>query len=416
MAAPSGVVEVVFRRSELYEQVWVEPVRTVARKYGVSDVALAKTCRKLRVPLPGVGHWAKVAAGRKVIRPALPRLPEGASEEIRRTYQRRPEGTEARENRGEPPAETLNVEADDGPSIAVPEELPKEPHRFVKSARRHLKEPNEWSRDGRMTREGRCLDVSVSPALLDRALRIFQGVLVAMEARGWKTDLTDAGYYDERIREWIPPEGKPRATRIRVDDEWVYLRVNEKHNLVLRSQEPPPGLRGRVLDRWRELNPPCKRPQLNGLLELFVECEGSTHSIREKAGQQLEEKLAELPQHLRWMAARAKQYRLEVQQRQKKLEEEAQQRQVQEHKKWVERQERERHEAEQREREKHFQELLASWVLARNARAYVRRVQALLKKADPPTDVLADLQAQLDWAREYADQIDPLVLLERDLG
>ena len=35
------------------------PMRTPAKDYGVSDVALAKTCRKLLVPVPGRGYWAR---------------------------------------------------------------------------------------------------------------------------------------------------------------------------------------------------------------------------------------------------------------------------------------------------------------------------------------------------------------------
>jgi hypothetical protein len=65
-----------FNREQLFEEVWSEPTWNLAPKYGVSDVALAKTCRKLKVPLPGRGYWAKVAAGkvpRK--RPPLPVFP-----------------------------------------------------------------------------------------------------------------------------------------------------------------------------------------------------------------------------------------------------------------------------------------------------------------------------------------------------
>jgi hypothetical protein len=46
-------------REELYEQVWSEPMRTLAPKYGLSDVGLAKICRKQRVPRPGRGYWRK---------------------------------------------------------------------------------------------------------------------------------------------------------------------------------------------------------------------------------------------------------------------------------------------------------------------------------------------------------------------
>jgi hypothetical protein len=56
------------RRTELHRQVWAEPMRTVAKKYGISDVALAKRCRKWGIPLPVQGHWNK---GRHVSPPPV---------------------------------------------------------------------------------------------------------------------------------------------------------------------------------------------------------------------------------------------------------------------------------------------------------------------------------------------------------
>ena len=61
-----------YDRVKLYEEVWKEPVSVVARRYGVSDTALAKACRRLNVPLPPRGYWAKVRAGASVSIPALP--------------------------------------------------------------------------------------------------------------------------------------------------------------------------------------------------------------------------------------------------------------------------------------------------------------------------------------------------------
>jgi hypothetical protein len=62
-----------YKRERLYDEVWTYPMRTVAPHYGVSDVALRKTCCKLHVPLPPEGHWAKLAAGKQVVtRPLLP--------------------------------------------------------------------------------------------------------------------------------------------------------------------------------------------------------------------------------------------------------------------------------------------------------------------------------------------------------
>ncbi len=43
----------------------------VARKYGISSVMLKKICRKLDVPTPPRGYWAKVRAGKSVHKPKL---------------------------------------------------------------------------------------------------------------------------------------------------------------------------------------------------------------------------------------------------------------------------------------------------------------------------------------------------------
>jgi hypothetical protein len=63
----------IYEREKLYEEVWKEPVLVVANRYGISNVALAKACRKLAVPLPPRGYWARVRTGRKALpRPPLP--------------------------------------------------------------------------------------------------------------------------------------------------------------------------------------------------------------------------------------------------------------------------------------------------------------------------------------------------------
>lgn len=48
----------------------------LAQDFGLSDVALAKRCRKLAVPIPGRGYWARVAAGQTPRQPALPKRTE----------------------------------------------------------------------------------------------------------------------------------------------------------------------------------------------------------------------------------------------------------------------------------------------------------------------------------------------------
>lgn len=63
-----------YDREKLYEQVWSQPVQHVAKLYGISDVRLGKVCRKLLVPVPPRGYWARVRSGHKARRPVLPKL------------------------------------------------------------------------------------------------------------------------------------------------------------------------------------------------------------------------------------------------------------------------------------------------------------------------------------------------------
>jgi hypothetical protein len=63
-----------YNREEIFQQIWSEPIQHVAKKYNVSDVYLAKVCKKLDIPRPGRGYWAKKSAGKSIKQPALPEL------------------------------------------------------------------------------------------------------------------------------------------------------------------------------------------------------------------------------------------------------------------------------------------------------------------------------------------------------
>jgi hypothetical protein len=71
-----------FTRKELYDLVWSQPMKTVAASVGISDVALAKQCRKANIPVPNRGYWARKQAGKPTIQIALPPRFPGASDRI----------------------------------------------------------------------------------------------------------------------------------------------------------------------------------------------------------------------------------------------------------------------------------------------------------------------------------------------
>ncbi len=72
-----------FTRQEMYDLVWSEPMVKLAKKWGVSDVALAKACRRAEIPLPGLGYWAKLQHGKHLERPVLPPGKPGSRDTVR---------------------------------------------------------------------------------------------------------------------------------------------------------------------------------------------------------------------------------------------------------------------------------------------------------------------------------------------
>jgi hypothetical protein len=48
-------------------------MRELAQDFGISDVALAKRCRRLAIPVPGRDYWARVDPGQRPYRPQLPK-------------------------------------------------------------------------------------------------------------------------------------------------------------------------------------------------------------------------------------------------------------------------------------------------------------------------------------------------------
>jgi hypothetical protein len=69
-------------RQELYDLVWSEPMRSLASRFGISDVALKKTCTKAHIPTPERGYWARKEAGQKVSMTSLPERPPAMDDQV----------------------------------------------------------------------------------------------------------------------------------------------------------------------------------------------------------------------------------------------------------------------------------------------------------------------------------------------
>ncbi len=109
---------ITLSRKELYEQVWAEPVIKLAARYGLSDVGLAKICKKHKIPRPSLGYWAKKQFGYLPRQTPLPEKNYDPVIEIRANpYKTRPS------NLNTPILKLITLEKQPDKKIIVPEKL-----------------------------------------------------------------------------------------------------------------------------------------------------------------------------------------------------------------------------------------------------------------------------------------------------
>jgi hypothetical protein len=155
-------------RAELYEKVWATPVRTLAKEFGMSDVGLAKICRKHDIPVPPLGYWRKTETGHKVVRPPLSPAKNG------------PETLDIYVRERLTP-ELATFAAEPAPEIAIPPELS---HALVVRTEKLLAQGKESEKKLIVSKNGALSHLLVSREQIPRALRIMNALFLALEERG----------------------------------------------------------------------------------------------------------------------------------------------------------------------------------------------------------------------------------------
>lgn len=124
-AVPSrGGLATILTRAELIDMIWRVPAASVAPTLGLSDVGLAKICKKHAIPRPGRGYWARKAAGKPIPIAVLPPCPRPELETI--VFNMSPAAAaDAVRSPEEPPeiAAVCRYEADPRNRIEVPAEV-----------------------------------------------------------------------------------------------------------------------------------------------------------------------------------------------------------------------------------------------------------------------------------------------------
>lgn len=187
-------------REALYDLVWTESVRTIAQRMGVSDVWLKKCCSKADIPVPDRGYWAKLRAGKTVVRRKLPPRSPGMATDLTigtdgRQYWWSP-NPEA-ELATPPPTEPTFAEPIEGVSARVDQSLGKV--RFVRdfgSAHnliRHLLDEDELRRlkPSDAHYRLRYSDPFFDSPFERRRLRILNSLFLALNKAGYQSWLND---------------------------------------------------------------------------------------------------------------------------------------------------------------------------------------------------------------------------------
>ena len=165
-------------RQELYKKVWETPITRLSKEYGLSDVGLAKICKKHNIPRPPRGYWARKVAGYNV-----KRLPLPPRENVTISITPNPYNRNADKNREIVYKVSPFIQSEEAP-IVVPDRL-SSPHPLIKQTSEILinRQPNDF-RLVNPPKKG-CLDITVSKGSLRRALRIMDTVIKALEKLGY---------------------------------------------------------------------------------------------------------------------------------------------------------------------------------------------------------------------------------------
>jgi len=173
-------------REDPYEEVWSQPMSILAKNHGISDVGLAKICKRFKIPLPRRGYWQRKRHGKTGFRVPLPTLKEFQETTIFiRKKRELPVGQEMVSEE----QSRIDFEKMDKNKILVASGL-YSAHPLTTQTQINLKKA-ECNRYGVLScRRRKCLDISVGPNSMHRALRIMDALFKALEKRDFKVSVT----------------------------------------------------------------------------------------------------------------------------------------------------------------------------------------------------------------------------------
>jgi len=351
-------------REELYEKIWSVPITQLAAELGISDVALAKRCKKLNVPKPPLRYWAKVAAGMKQKKVPLPPTP---NEVFIKTAEKSP-----------------------GKTLPIPQTTEQLHSLATELLRRLTTEKPSWDKRIRIS-ECTLPEVAITKALIERAAKSFHTILNGVEHLGITFRKAQGSYGPGFFQ-----RGRDR----------LYLEIKE--DLVDRFGSRRPSL------QWQTDGVP------SGVLTFSINPE--RYGIQ-KEKQWKEDGKSSLGKLLAQIVTAIRRHYIETQKRQAEEAIERKKQRVEYERRWREHQEKEAIRLEEERKQKHEGALEATahvrsedllkaaewWRLYQTAVEFIHECEQRWRNSQA-NELTTEQEAWLLWARENAKAMSPFEL------
>ena len=377
--------DIIITREELYKEVWSTPVMQLAKKYNISDVGLAKICKKMEIPRPGRGFWAKAESGARMqMQPLKPLSSKGRAYVIlNRSMQ-----LQAEMDRNPQIIKTVEFEKQPENRIEITEKLQK-PHPLVLESKRLLSDAE--IKNGRLALAPSCLDVRIGKRALPRTMLVMDAIVKAAEQRGYTVavdirngkNATFAAsgkdrvfFYIEEAMQSVPhvETTTERKERLRLERLPYTERINERLDFyasVARSDYKPQGILSLKFDHYSPHY--VQRSWTDGKLQRVEGCLNNFFISLQK--------IMDYQRNQRIERERAEQEAREAAERQRIHEEKLR---------------------AEKAKVKQLKTELEGWETSNRIRNYIAALRAAGCEYNP------DRAEFLTWAERYADHLDPM--------
>ena len=354
-------------RQELYDQVWSKPLIHLAKEFKISDVSLAKACRRHNIPLPPAGYWAKQAHGHDVKKIPLPAIGDHEVKQIEFVMK---EPSSLNELNLDSIKED-HIDKAIGHSFVILNELKKGFHPLIVDAQKELRERLKSQRNIEDGERIHFLNMSVTKSSTERALSLMNLLFQVIEANG------------------LPISHKPgykEGTYVKVNGVDIQVELKER---TKRSDNPDP----------KSYNKYVFHP--TGILYFeFVNIyvSGARKIWSDTPTTKLEEIVNDVVLGIVMAAILDKKRDEELERRRKKEDE-------------VREQERLKEEQKKKEQER-IHALIQDaqkWQTNNIIRAYIKAVEEKYISEETVQDINAELKDWIKWAKEKADILDPVL-------